>query len=72
MPCGWEDIRTSGVALAMHHRLQWFIRPMPNSHRPPDTTRQCCLYRVRRCELSLETVWQSEQLADSSPSSRGV
>ena len=25
---------------------------MPNSHRPPGTTRQCCLYRVRRCELS--------------------
>ena len=24
---------------------------------PPDT-RQCCLCRVRRCELSLETVWQ--------------
>jgi len=26
---------------------------MPNSHRPPDTTRQCCLCRVRRCELAL-------------------
>jgi len=25
---------------------------MPNSHRPPDKTRQCCLSRVRRCELS--------------------
>ena len=32
---------------------------MLNSHRPPDTTRQCCLCRIRRCELSLETVWQS-------------
>ena len=32
---------------------------MPNSHRPPDTTRQCSLCRVSRCELSLETVWQS-------------
>jgi len=32
---------------------------MPNSHCLPDTTRQCCLCRVRRCELSLETVWQS-------------
>ena len=30
-----------------------------NSHRPPDTTKQCRLCRVRRCELSLETVWQS-------------
>jgi len=25
---------------------------MPNSHRPPDTTRQCSLCRVRWCELS--------------------
>jgi len=30
-----------------------------NSHRRPDTTKQCRLCRVRRCELSLETVWQS-------------
>jgi len=34
-------------------------RVMPNSHRPPDTTRRSCLCRVRRCELSLEAVWQS-------------
>ena len=32
---------------------------MPNSHRPPDTTRRSCLCRARRCELSLETVWRS-------------
>jgi len=25
MPCGWEGIRRSGIALAMRHRLQWFI-----------------------------------------------
>jgi len=25
MPCGWEGNRWSGVALAMRHRLQWFI-----------------------------------------------
>ena len=25
MPCGWEGNRRSGVALAMRHRLQWFI-----------------------------------------------
>ena len=25
MPCGWEGNRRSGVALAMCHRLQWFI-----------------------------------------------
>jgi len=25
MPCGWEVNSRSGVALAMRHRLQWFI-----------------------------------------------
>ena len=25
MPCGWEGNRRSGVALAIRHRLQWFI-----------------------------------------------
>ena len=25
MLCGWEGNRRPGVALAMHHRLQWFI-----------------------------------------------
>jgi len=26
MPCGWEGNRRSGSALAMRHRLQWFIQ----------------------------------------------
>ena len=25
MPCGWGGNRRSGITLAMHHRLQWFI-----------------------------------------------
>jgi len=25
MPCGWEGNRRSGVALAMRHKLQWFM-----------------------------------------------
>jgi len=25
MPCGWEGNHGSGVALAMRHRLHWFI-----------------------------------------------
>jgi len=51
---------------------------LPNSHRPTDTTRQCCLRRIGRCELSLETVWQSvnsqpiDQFLFAAPSSRGV
>ena len=28
MPRGWEGNRWSGVALAMRHRLQWFIHPL--------------------------------------------
>ena len=32
---------------------QWRLgNIMSNSHRPTDTTRQCCLCRVRQCELS--------------------
>ena len=27
MLCGWEGNHRSGVALAIHHRLQWFIHP---------------------------------------------
>jgi len=30
-PCGWEDNRRSGVALAMRHRLKWFIHPRAHS-----------------------------------------
>ena len=26
MPCGWGGNRKFGVALAMRHRLQWFIQ----------------------------------------------
>jgi len=45
---------------------------MPDSHRPPDKTRQFCPCRVWRCELSRNRQEKSEQLADRSPSSRGV
>ena len=38
--------------------LRVFLCPIHTAH-PPDTTRQCWLCRVRRCEMSLETVWQS-------------
>ena len=40
-------------------KLDGTVVVMPNSHRPPHTTRRSCLCRVRRCELSLEAVWQS-------------
>jgi len=41
------------------------VSAMSSTHRPPDTTRRSCLCCVRRCELSLETVWQS--LINSQP-----
>jgi len=36
---------------------------MPSLHRPPNITRQSCLCRIRWCELSLETVWRSLNVA---------
>ena len=36
MPCGWEGNRSSGVALAMRHRLQWFIHLRAHSLRKRD------------------------------------
>jgi len=49
MPCGWEGNRRSGVALAMRHRLQWFIhlrahglRKGPRLHWSPITSSQGC------------------------------
>ena len=37
MPCGWEGNRRSGVALAMRHRLQWFIHLRAHSLREMST-----------------------------------
>jgi len=31
MPCSWEGNHRSGVALAMHHRLKWFIHRRADS-----------------------------------------
>jgi len=28
MPCGWEGNRKTSVALAMRHRLQWFVHTL--------------------------------------------
>jgi len=36
MPCGWEGNRRSGIALAVHHRLQWFIHLRVHSLRKTD------------------------------------
>ena len=38
MPCGWEGNRRSGVALAMRHRLQWFIHLRAHGLRKGDVT----------------------------------
>jgi len=43
----------------LYYRLQHSAVVKPNSHVPPDTTKLCCLCRVRRCKLSLATVLQS-------------
>ena len=36
MTCGWEGNRRSGVALAVRHRLQWFIYLRAHSLRKGD------------------------------------
>jgi len=36
----------------LYGRHRCLVGLMPNSHGPPDPTRQSCLCRVRRCELS--------------------
>jgi len=36
VPCGWEDNRRPGVALAMPHRLQWFIHVRDQGPRKGD------------------------------------
>jgi len=35
-PCGWEGNRRSGVALAMHHRLRWFVHLQAHGLRKGD------------------------------------
>ena len=65
MSCGWEGNRRSGVALATHHRLQWFIHLLGrglgkgNEHRlhPSFGMAFLFLYRihaVHRCGLLLQ------------------
>ena len=51
--------QTSYTTSVRRIKLKSAMPLMRNSHRSPDTTRQCCLCRVTRCELSLEIVWQS-------------
>ena len=45
MPCGWEGNRIfmSGVALAMRHRLQWFIHLRAHRYRQGDEHPGCAL-----------------------------
>ena len=43
MLCGWEGNRRSGVAMAMRHRLQWFIHS-PTGSRPKKGRRASRLY----------------------------
>ena len=50
MPCGWEGNRRSRVALALRHRLQWFIhlRRAPGLDREMSTppTLSCGVWHI--------------------------
>ena len=47
MPCGWKGNRRSGVALVMHHRLQWFIHLRAQGLRKGDEHLAYTLHGVR-------------------------
>jgi len=58
MPCGWEGNRRSGVALAIRHRLQWFIhlRPRQGDEHPA----YAVLWSMAHLPyLSLRTIYES-------------
>jgi len=59
MLCGWEGNRRSGVALAMRHRLQWFIQPRAQGLRKGDEHPAYAPY-----EVSLLYLYYSELQLD--------
>ena len=58
MPCGWEGNRRSGVALAMRHRLQWFIHLRAHGLRKGDKHHAYAAHGVWHtlCSLSERSV----------------
>ena len=65
MPCGWEGNRRSGVALAMRHRLQWFIYLRAHGLDREMSTLSCGVWpsyprrraRLCRCEFTAFETW---------------
>jgi len=53
MACGWEGNRKSGVALAMSHRLHWFIHLLADGLGKGDEHPTYTLHGVRHSALLL-------------------
>ena len=72
MPCGWEGNRRTGVALAMHHRLQWFIHLRAHEEREMsfvmDVSGHVGLWGVRGVlgDLGRRRVWSLLELSQLS------
>ena len=71
MPCGWEGNRRSGVALAMRHKLQWFLhlrayRLRKGDEHPaytPHVVRHTFIYVASlRAGLTLMIYWWASQV----------
>jgi len=67
MPCGWEGNRRSGNALAMRHRLKWFIHLWAHSldremSTPPAPTLSCGVWPVYLYHGTTAPLKNSEKL----------
>ena len=58
MPCGWEGNRMSGVAMAMRHRLQWFIHLPAHGLRKGDEHRPTLLVKYGPIYIQYTAVLQ--------------
>ena len=59
MPCGWEGNRRSGVALAMCHRLQWFIHLRAHGLRQGDKHPTCTPHGGMAHFMGITWVWHT-------------
>jgi len=63
MSCGWEGNRRSGAALAMRHRLQWFIHLQAHGIRKAPRLHSSCgmalLFTIYLLRLTSVTGWQN-------------
>ena len=62
MPCGWKGNRRSGVALVMHHRLQWFIHVRAQGDERPVYTPHAVWHTLPLLYLVLHKLCEGKDL----------